>query len=105
MPTVDIAACFQQIFDIIAIADDREFNKMLTETAISMGKGDALFSNAILDDREKEEIILAILRIGKELKNRVKLLNAYIDGSFPYIFLKMLEPTAIVLILSNDVLE
>lgn len=102
MPTVDMSACLQQIFDVIALAEDTSFNKMLSDMANYMGKGEGLYENARLDEFEQEQIIKAIIKIGNEIKDRLKFLNAYIDGFFPYSFHRLQGKRIVVLMFSDE---
>ena len=100
LPTVDMAACLQQIFDVIMISEEeRLFNKKLNLMAEWMGKGEGLFEHALLDENEKDQIIHAIIKIGKEIRKKIRLLNADIDGFFPYTFHKLAGKNIVVLVL------
>lgn len=97
MPTVDMNACLEQIFDVIQIAEDDLFKRMLLNVADYMGKGEGLYENARLDEFEQEQIVAAIIKIGIEIKARIKFLNIHIDGFMPYSFMKMLGKHAVIL--------
>jgi hypothetical protein len=103
MPTVDMAACLQQIFEVMALAEvdreDRAFNKMLVSMAEWMGRGEGLYENARLDENEKDQIIHAIIKIGNEIKKKIKFYRANIDGFFPYTFHKLAGKNVVVLVL------
>ena len=100
MPTVDMSACLQQIFETITLAErESMFNKMLLEMAEWMGKGEGLYENARLDDNEKDQIIHAIIKIGNEVKKKLRHLNANIDGFFPYTFHSLVSKNVVILVL------
>jgi hypothetical protein len=102
MPTVDMNACLEQIFDIIAISEETVFNRMLSNVADYMGKGEGLYENARLDDYEKDQIILAVIKIGHEIKTRMKFLKLELDGFFPYSFKKLVGKNIVVLCINED---
>ena len=83
----------------MAEEEERLFNKMLNSVAEWMGKGEGLYENARLDENEKDQIIHAIIKIGKEVKKKLKNLNANIDGFFPYTFHTLAGRNMVVLIL------
>lgn len=105
MPTVDMNACLEQIFDIIAISEDSVFSRMLHNVANYMGKGEGLYENARLDEYEQMQIILAVMRIGREIKGRIKFLNLEIDGFMPYTFKKLVGRNIVVLYVDEDYLR
>lgn len=103
MPTVDMDACLQQIFDVVVIAEEEVFVRMLTNMAQYMGNGDGLYENARLDEFERNQIIYALIKIGTEIKGKLKELNMYIDGFIPYSFKKLVNRYTVILYLNEDV--
>lgn len=103
MPTFDRDACFQQIFEVVLIfMHDELFNKKLAELASEMGNGDTLFSNAYFTDEERDQIVIAVIRVGKNVRERMVKLNADIDGIFPYVFKTLFGRCGVVLTLSEN---
>ena len=102
MPTVDMSACLQQIFDTMALSNEFEFNRMLENTANWMGKGEGLYENSRLDEYEKMLVVNSTLKLGKSIKEKIKYLNLYIDGHLPYAFNRMVGDDAVMLEFSDQ---
>lgn len=95
MPTVDMSAALQQIFD--ALPDYILANDRLACTAIDMGSREGLFENSELSDGEKTQVTLAVNKLGQTIKNTLVSFNLYRDGHFPYSFHEMLNDSTIIL--------
>jgi hypothetical protein len=102
MPTVDMDACLEQIFYVISEADDSSFRSMIANIANYMGKGEGLYENARLDEYEQKQIIEAVIKVGTEIKAKLDLLKAIIDGYCPYSFKRLVGKNLVILSIIND---
>jgi hypothetical protein len=101
MPSIDVEATLQQIFDTITIAE--EFPERIAYIAMYMGAGEGLYeglfenSEAEINDDTQQRITMAVVKLGREIKNKLDNYNAYRQGHFPYIFRNYINDRTIVL--------
>jgi len=98
LPTADLAACLQQIFDMISLNEGEiDLINRLSTIADSMAGGEGLYENARLDYYEKGLVFSAVMKLGTAILNKINHLDIYIDGYCPYSFYKMLGGSGVIL--------
>lgn len=101
MPPVDMEAVLEQVFE--AVNNSFTFNEAIANTAMYMGNGEGIFqglfenSEAELQRDTQQRIVLAVVYLGRAIKNNLTRLNAYRSGRFPYTFRNYINDRTILL--------
>lgn len=101
MPPIDMESTLQQVFDTVVSVG--EFKDRIAETAMYMGNGEGLYqglfenSEAEIHEDTQQRITLAVVTLGRAIKNKLDYYNAYRYGHLPYIFKDYINDRTIVL--------
>jgi hypothetical protein len=95
MPAIDIHSAVRQIFDVVSRLTN--FEDQLARLAFEMGQQDALFENVELDNNAQDRVIMAVVLLGRAIKNQLQYYHAYRHDQFPYSVRNIINDSTIVL--------
>lgn len=107
MPPIDMEATLQQVFE--TVIDDSYFKDRIADVAMYMGNGEGIYqglfenSEAEVNDDTNQRITMAVVELGRAIKNKLDNYHAYRNGHFPYIFRNYINDRTIVLSESGNV--
>lgn len=101
MPSIDMESALQQIVD--STVNLATFDDKIAEVAMYMGQGEGIYeglfenSEAEIHDDVQQRITMAVLYLGRAIKNKLINYNAYSQGQLPYNFRNYINDRTIVL--------
>ena len=95
MPQVNMRSALEKVFHVVSNLHHVE--DQLARLAFEMSEGEALFENLQLDNGAQDRLIMAVVRLGNAVKNKLISYHAYRHNTFPYSFRTILNDNTIVL--------